>query len=248
MTTYKILVGSYTNSIYTLEFDPIPSSGPPTLELLSQVDVGHHHPSWIEAHPLDRSLIFTSLETHPLEKSSSIFTGQEQDGQIVVVKYDKDSKGRKMDEATCASGGADPCTLLVTEHELIVGNYSGGTLATIPISTSPPYTHPGELWKLTLPFVAGKPGRDPSRQEGPHPHQTVFNTLNTTEKELLVPDLGSDKVWQLTRGSDGHWVIRGFISTETGGGPRHVATHGNMLYVLLELTSELAVYKSHSGL
>ena len=139
-------------------------------------------------------------------------------------------------------------------------------MATVPISTSPPYTHPVELWKLVLPFEAGKPGRDPSRQEASHPHQTVYNPLNTTEKELLVPDLGSDKIWRLAKGSDGHWAIQDFISTETGGGPRHVAAHGmqtswravsrkadssheeNMLYILLELTSELAVYKFHSGL
>ena len=108
MATYKILVGSYTDSIYTLEFDPAPpGGGTPTLKLVSQVNVGHH-PSWIEAHPSDRSLIFTGLE--------------QADGQIVVVKYDKDGKGHKIDEATCASGGADPCTLLVTEDELIVGN------------------------------------------------------------------------------------------------------------------------------
>jgi 6-phosphogluconolactonase (cycloisomerase 2 family) len=139
-------------------------------------------------------------------------------------------------------------------------------LAAVPISASPPYTYPSELWKLALPFEVGKPGRDPSRQEASHPHQTVFNPLNTTKKELLVPDLGSDKVWQLVKGSDGYWAIRSFICTETGGGPRHVATHGtlvslravsreadssregNTLYILLELTSELAVYKFHSGL
>lgn len=110
MATYKILVGSYTDSIYTLEFDPAPpGGGTPTLKLVSQVNVGHH-PSWIEAHPSDRSLIFTGLE--------------QADGQIVVVKYDKDGKGHKIDEATCTSGGADPCTLLVTEDELIVGNVS----------------------------------------------------------------------------------------------------------------------------
>ncbi|KAH0829018.1 Lactonase, 7-bladed beta-propeller-domain-containing protein [Lanmaoa asiatica] len=199
------------DSIYTLEFDPAPLAGTPTLKLTSQVKVGHH-PSWIEAHPSDRSLIFTGLE--------------QADGQIV---------------------------------------YSGGTLATVPISTSPPYTRPAELWKLVLPFEAGKPGRNPSRQEAAHPHQTVFNPLNTTEKELLIPDLGSDKIWQLTKGSDGHWAVRGFISAKTGGGPRHVATYGtyhhgkavlheadsnnegNTLYTLLELTSELAVYKFHSG-
>ena len=61
MDTYKILVGSYTNSIYTLEFDPaLSGGGTPTLKLISQVDVGHH-PSWIDAHPSDRSLIFTRL-------------------------------------------------------------------------------------------------------------------------------------------------------------------------------------------
>jgi 6-phosphogluconolactonase (cycloisomerase 2 family) len=109
MATYKILVGSCTDSIYTLEFDPAPSDGTPTLKLLSQVNVGHY-PSWIETHPSDRSLIFTGLE--------------QTDGQIVVVKYDKDGKGQKINEATCASGGAGPCTLLATEHELIIGNVS----------------------------------------------------------------------------------------------------------------------------
>ena len=109
MATYKILVGSHTDSIYTLEFDPAPLDGTPTLKLLSQVNVGHH-PSWIEAHPSDRSLIFTGLE--------------QTDGQIAVIKYDKDCKGQKIDEATSPSGGADPCTLRATEHELIVGNVS----------------------------------------------------------------------------------------------------------------------------
>ena len=99
-------------------------------------------------------------------------------------------------------------------------------MATVPISTNPPYTRPAGLWRLVLPFEAGKPGRDLSRQEASHPHQTTFSSLNTTEKELLVPDLGSDKVWHLTKGSDGHWAIRGFTSIVAGGGPRHVVTHG----------------------
>ena len=81
----------------------------PTLRLLSRVDVGYH-PSWIEAHPFDMLLVFTGLE--------------QADGQVVVVKHDKDGKGQKVDEATCSSGGADLCTLLVTEDELIIGNMS----------------------------------------------------------------------------------------------------------------------------
>ncbi|KAG9312268.1 hypothetical protein JVU11DRAFT_7571 [Chiua virens] len=97
MTTFKILVASYTDSIYTLEFNPGTPS--PTLKYLSKVDVGRN-PSWIEAHPSDRSLIFACLEQAP-------------DGQIVLVKYDRNSgEGRKVEEATCSSGGADPCSML----------------------------------------------------------------------------------------------------------------------------------------
>ncbi|KIK95095.1 hypothetical protein PAXRUDRAFT_827350 [Paxillus rubicundulus Ve08.2h10] len=233
MAPYKILVGSYSDSIYTLEFDPAPSggAGTPTLKLLTQVTVGHR-PSWIAAHPSDGSLVFTALE--------------QADGDIVVVKYDKDGKGRRVEEATCPSGGADPCTLLVSENELIIGNYSSGTLVTLPISITPPYTYPAGTWKLSLPFEGDKPGRNTSRQEASHPHQTVFNPINTTETELLVPDLGADKVWRLTKGSDGNWAIQGCVDFATGGGPRHVATHGGTLYTLLELTSELAAHKFHS--
>ncbi|KAF9234831.1 Lactonase, 7-bladed beta-propeller-domain-containing protein [Melanogaster broomeanus] len=222
MAPHKILVGSYSDSIYTLEI--------PTLKLLDEVKVGHH-PSWIVAHPSDSSLIFTGLE--------------QSDGEIVVVKYGKDGKGHKVEEATCSSGGSDPCTLLVTENELLIGNYSSGTLATLPISATPPYTHPAALWTLSLPFDE-KPGRNESRQDSSHPHQIVFNPLNTTETELLIPDLGADKVWRLTKGLDGHWAIQSYVHIETGGGPRHVATYGNTLYTLLELTSQLAVHKFHS--
>ncbi|KAF9222346.1 3-carboxy-cis,cis-mucoante lactonizing enzyme [Gyrodon lividus] len=232
MVPHKILVGSYSDSIYTLEFDPAPSVGPgtPTLKFLTDVKVGHH-PSWIVAHPFDSSLIFTGLE--------------QANGKIVVVKYDKEGKGQKVEEATCSSGGADPCTLLAMENELIIGNYSSGILATLPISTTPPYTSPAALWKLSLPFDAKKPGRNESRQGSSHPHQTVFNPLNTTETELLIPDLGADKVWRLTKGSNAHWAIQGHVDFETGGGPRHVATYGSTLYTLLELTSQLAVHKFH---
>lgn len=110
MGIYKILVGSYTDSIYTLEFDPTPSSGTSTFRYLSQVHVGDN-PSWIEVHPSDRSLIFASLEQAP-------------DGQIAVIKYDKDGNGHRIEEATCSSGGADPCTLTVNEDELLIANVS----------------------------------------------------------------------------------------------------------------------------
>lgn len=226
MAPLTILVASYADSIYTLSFDPVPSTGPPTLNLLARTIVGHH-PSWIASHPSDKSLIYTGLE--------------QADGEVAAIKY---GRGGTVEEgevvARAKSGGADPCHLLVAEDELIIGNYSSGTIATLPISTSAPYILSPHPWTLSMPFE--HLGRNKTRQSSSHPHQVILNPLNQTEKELLVPDLGTDKIWRLTKRSDGKWSIRGHIDFEAGGGPRHVAARGNTLYTLLELTLKLAVH------
>ncbi|KAG1731819.1 Lactonase, 7-bladed beta-propeller-domain-containing protein [Suillus paluster] len=226
MAPLTILVASYTDSIYTLSFDPAPSTGPPTLNLLAQTPVGYR-PSWIVSHPSNNSLIFTGLE--------------QVDGEIVAIKYGSGEtiKGGEV-VARAKSGGTDPCSLLVMEDELIIANYSSGTIATLPISTSAPYILSPNPWTLSMPFE--HVGTDKARQSSSHPHQTIFNPLNEEENELLVPDLGADKVWRLTKRSDGKWAICGHVDIEAGGGPRHVVARGTTLYTLLELTSKLAVH------
>jgi hypothetical protein len=110
MAPLTILVASYTDSIYTLSFDPTPLTGSPTLKLLARTPVGHH-PSWIGSHPSNKSLIYTGLE--------------QADGEVVAIKYGMGGtvEGGEV-VARAKSGGADPCTLLVTEDELIIGNVS----------------------------------------------------------------------------------------------------------------------------
>lgn len=70
-----ILVGSYTDEVYTLSFDPASSS----LKVDSSVTVGHH-PSWITSHPDNRSLIFAGLE--------------QSQGKIIALKYDEEGRGK----------------------------------------------------------------------------------------------------------------------------------------------------------
>jgi len=226
MAPLTIFAASYTDSVYTLSFDPSPPAESPALKFIARTPVGHH-PSWIASHPSDASLVFTALE--------------QADGEIVAIKYasGEEAQGGEV-VARAKSGGKDPCTLLVTEDELIIGNYSSGTIATLPISTSAPYLLSPNPWTLSLPF--DHVGLNKDRQASSHPHQTIFNPLNQKEAELLVPDLGADKVWRLTKRSDGQWTLRGHVDLEAGGGPRHVAARGNTLYTLLELTSKLAVH------
>jgi hypothetical protein len=110
MAPLTILVASYTDAIYTLSFDPSPPTASPTLKLVARTTVGQN-PSWIASHPSDASLVFTALE--------------QLDGEIVAVKYGNGGPVEAGEVvARAKSGGKDPCTLLVTEDELIIGNVS----------------------------------------------------------------------------------------------------------------------------
>jgi 6-phosphogluconolactonase (cycloisomerase 2 family) len=66
-------------------------------------------------------------------------------------------------------------------------------------------------------------GPDKSRQECSHPHQAV---IYENYQELLVTDLGSDRVCRFKKNDDGLWQVIGHVGFEAGGGPRHVALHG----------------------
>lgn len=65
-------------------------------------------------------------------------------------------------------------------------------------------------------------GPNKDRQSSSHPHQVV---LIEEHGELLVPDLGADKVWRLKKTPQG-WKIEGHIQYELGSGPRHVIYKG----------------------
>ncbi|THG99249.1 hypothetical protein EW026_g3072 [Hermanssonia centrifuga] len=212
---HRIFVGSYTKEISTLSFDPDTHS----LSLDSSVTVGHH-PSWITRHP---------------RRSSVILAGVEQaDGKIVAVLYDDNGKGTIA--AEFPSGGADPCTLLAVDNNLLVGNYSSGILATIPLVNDPPFVKGTGI--TTLAFNGTGP--DKERQETSHPHQ-VF--LHPSREEVLVPDLGGDKTWRLTKDANDVWVNQGHVDYKPGSGPRHAAFYNDILYTLLELTSEVSAHR-----
>ena len=96
-----IYVGSYTNEIFTIAFDP----EAPSLTLVSTLTVGFH-PSWLTPHSSDPSVIFAGIE--------------QTDGQIVAVKYDETGRGNLLGRTS--SGGGCPCSLVTTDTEMLVGN------------------------------------------------------------------------------------------------------------------------------
>lgn len=83
------------------------------------------------------------------------------------------------------------------------------------------------LAPTTKPVAFEFPGVGPvgDRQEASHPHQVGGDIL--VGKELLIPDLGSDKVWKLSRDAGtSAWQVAGEIPVPKGKGPRHLVVVG----------------------
>lgn len=98
---YRLLTATYTDRVETLSFDPEAES----LSIASSLTVGHH-PSWITPHPENPAIWFAGLE--------------QEAGRVVVLEYDKEGKGKVVGKHP--SHGADPCTLVASKGDLLIGN------------------------------------------------------------------------------------------------------------------------------
>ncbi|KAL1748644.1 Lactonase, 7-bladed beta-propeller-domain-containing protein [Schizophyllum fasciatum] len=211
---YNILVGSYTDKIVTLAFDA--EKG--TLKEVAATKAGQA-PSWLAAYPGDNTLIYAALE--------------QEEGKVVALRYDRE-KGEGSIVAEKSTGGQAPCALWVTKDELFASNYVSGSVAIVPITPGLPYfvDSPRELVELR------GSGPNKERQEHSHAHYAVHYP---EYDELLVADLGADKVWRLKKEGD-QWIIRGEITYPAGTGPRHFALHDGILYTVCELSDVVTAH------
>ncbi|KDQ15453.1 hypothetical protein BOTBODRAFT_131276 [Botryobasidium botryosum FD-172 SS1] len=211
MSSFKILVGSYTAAITALNFVTNPAS----LNVLSTSNVGQS-PSWIASHPSNSSILFSTFENSYGE----------------VGSFTVDSQGRLTKAASVYSGGQNPAHLAVLSSgkEIYVTNYNSGTAESIPLlSDNLRFGNPGAVTT----FTGSGPNKD--RQTSSHPHEVIEGS-----GELFVPDLGSDKVWRLVKdGSTNNYRNVGSIQQAAGSGPRHGVVKDGQLYILHELDNKL---------
>jgi 6-phosphogluconolactonase len=140
--------------------------------------------------------------------------------------------------ATVASGGDDPCHLLLAPdgRTLYVAKYSSGTLGVLPLDAD------GGFASAVL--VVGGPvqvhghqgsGPDAERQDAPHAHFAMFAPGGG---HVLVSDLGTDELRRYRVRADGLLEADGIAATlPPGTGPRHAAVlpDGDHLVVVGEL-------------
>ncbi|HWG85083.1 MAG TPA: lactonase family protein [Deinococcales bacterium] len=140
---------------------------------------------------------------------------------------------------TASSGGADPCHLSLdpSGRFLLVANYSGGSVAVLPVL---PGGAPGEPV-----CVVQHEGTGPhcERQNAPHPHGIWQDPGG---RFVHVPDLGTDRVhtYRFDR-ETGALSPAGVNATplQPGAGPRHLAYHPSLpvAYLANELTRAVTV-------
>jgi len=142
------------------------------------------------------------------------------------------------------SHGAAPCyvSLDASGRYALVANYSGGTVAVLPITAD------GHLEPATSVIDHGLAGSSvrSSQHKQPHPHMVA---PTAGDRQILVTDLGLDRVFvyrldaitgQLVPNERGP----GWANAVPGSGPRHFAfgADGRYLYVINELDSTLTVF------
>jgi 6-phosphogluconolactonase len=220
-------VGTYTRGtsqgIYRLTFDPATGElGPAVLAAETK------NPSFLALHPNGRWLYAVSEVPDFKDASTgavSAFAIDAKTGDLALLNQQP-------------SEGADPCHLVVdrTGRNLLVANYTGGTVAVLPIDAD------GRLKPASSVRKHEGSGPDRERQEGAHAHGIY---LDAAERFALSPDLGADRVFVYRfDAAKGTLEPHGAATVAPGSGPRHLTfdPSGRFVYVLNELLSTVTAF------
>ena len=144
------------------------------------------------------------------------------------------------------SGGTNPVSLDLTPdgRTLVVANYTGGTVAALPVGAD------GRLGPLgsVLP-LSGATGPHPKEQERPHPHHSP---LDPAGRFVVIPDKGLDRLFVFRVGDESGTIVPNEppgVDTASGAGPRHIAfaPDASHAYVINELDSTVTTYRYDAG-
>lgn len=187
-------------------------------------------PSFLALNP-NRRFIYACNEVDSVD-------GKKQ-GAVSAFSID-DESGRLTFLGRQPSAGAGPTHVWIdsTGKNVLVANYSSGSLAVLPVRSDGALDPPSSVdqhW--------GK-GMDPARQGGAHAHSAYTDPSNLF---VLSCDLGLDKVFVYRFDLAAHTIVPNdppFAEVQPGSGPRHLAfaPTGKFVYVLNEMACTVTVF------
>jgi len=134
--------------------------------------------------------------------------------------------------------GADPCYIINDDKNVIVANYTGGSIAVFGKKNDGSLTDAKQVIKHT------GSSSNKERQESAHVHMVYFSP---DKKYVFVNDLGTDKIYIYNyhpEAGDKPLTLKETVSVKPGSGPRHLVFNPNgiFVYLLNELTGTLHAY------
>ncbi|MDN3586900.1 lactonase family protein [Pedobacter aquatilis] len=226
---HNLIIGTYTNTgksegIYTYNFNTL--TGNTKLKSITK-DVAN--PSYL-ALSADKKFAYSVNETG---ESST----------ISAFKYNAIS-GKLTFINKVSSEGADPCYITVKGQNVVVANYSGGTLAVFKRKADGSLTDAVQVIKHT-----GKSIDPKGRQESAHVHMVKFTPDG---KYLICNDLGEDRIYTYAYNPTNKNTVlslKSVLPTNAGSGPRHITftPNGKFAYLAHEFNGSITGYYYSNG-
>jgi 6-phosphogluconolactonase len=226
--TYTVDEGVVTGSpgIYSVQWDSDTGSFSAMRAVADTVN-----PSFLALHPSGRFLYAVNEDATPGAA-----------GRVTAYAIPAAAPGAPLQElGSVSSTGQGPCHLTVDASGkwLFVANYSSGSIAVYPIQPD------GHLAQATQTIQHHGSGPLKGRQDSAHAHEVV---LSPDGHFLLVPDLGSDKVfiYRFDAGTGKLSANDPAAATFPGGyGPRHLvfSKDAQFVYVITELNPSVVTLR-----
>lgn len=226
---YNLLVGTYTNKgnsdgIYVYDFSTLTAE-----TKLKAVAKNVVNPSYL-AISKDRKFVY-SVNEDGKNSGVSAFKFNSASGDLAFINKK-------------ASEGADPCYISVDDKNVILANYSGGTISVFGRNADGSLTDAKQVIQHT-----GKSIDPKKRQESAHVHMVQF----TPDKKYLISnDLGEDLIYIYNYNpTSAHTVlsIKTVVKTNAGTGPRHLtfSPNGRFAYLAHEFNGSITAFVYANG-
>jgi len=223
---YNLFIGTYTNKgtsegIYVYNYNSL------TAETNLKSTTKTTNPSYL-AITRNNKFVY-SVNENGKNSEVSAFSFDDKSGQLNFLNKQ-------------SSEGADPCYITPIGGQIIVANYSGGSITSFFTDTY------GHLFKPTQVIQHTGKSIDPKRQLSAHVHQ-VQQTPD--KKYLIATDLGEDQIYtyRLTRSHGTKLLLKKIIKTNPGTGPRHLAfsPNGKFAFLTHEFNGKITAFAYNDG-
>jgi 6-phosphogluconolactonase len=225
---FNLLIGTYTNSgksegIYVYNFNSLTGAFKPR-----SVAKGVSNPSFLSLSP-DRKSLYAVNESGP-SSTTSAFRYNATSGELSFLNKK-------------SSEGADPCFVTSDAMNVIIANYSSGSIAVYGRNADGSLTEPKQVIQHTGKSI------DPTRQTSAHAHMVKFTP---DKKYLICTDLGEDLIYIYNYNPSEKTnvlTVKTVVKTSSGTGPRHLtfSPNGKLAYLAHEFNGNITAYSYRNG-